>query len=333
MPFAHVIYSQENEGLNLTVTPVLIDLVAEPGKKLSEKLRVKNNMNQEINVVVKVNKLEPRGEQGDAVPTEPDGTEDYLNWMTFDKSSYTISPREWADIRFVIEIPEDAAFGYYYALRLTSSTGVESETQNSIQGEIIVPVLLKIDNDGAKAEANLVEFKATKNINEYMPVDFLTRISNTGNIHIKPRGNIFIKGNNGKEIDNIEVNQGGGNILPNSIREFDASWSDGFIVREEVTENGAVVLDQNGRKVTRLKFQWNKLTDFRFGKYTASLLMAYDDGQKDIPIVATTTFWIIPYKFLSILFISVILLVFIIRLLLKAYVRNQIKKYQTSRTS
>jgi hypothetical protein len=34
----------------------------------------------------------------------------------------------------------------------------------------------------------------------------------------------------------------------------------------------------------------------RWGKYTANLLLVYDDGTKDVPIEGTLSFWVIPWR-------------------------------------
>jgi hypothetical protein len=43
-----------------------------------------------------------------------------------------------------------------------------------------------------------------------------------------------------------------------------------FLVREPVIQDGQVKLDKNGKPVENLSINWNKLTSFRIGKYTAN---------------------------------------------------------------
>ena len=59
-------------------------------------------------------------------------------------------------------------------------------------------------------------------------VNFLTRVENLSNVHIKPRGTIVISNMLGKETSIIRVNEKGSNILPNSIRRFESSWQNNF---------------------------------------------------------------------------------------------------------
>jgi hypothetical protein len=151
-------------------------------------------------------------------------------------------------------------------------------------------------------------------------------MQNLGNTHIRPHGTIFIRGIDQKDLALLEVNQVHGAILPNGTRTYTASWDDGFIVRTPVMEDGNPKVDSKGNPVTELTINWNKLTDFRFGKYTATLLMAYDTGKRDETLEASTSFWVIPYIPLGIIIISLIVIILFIRWLLKAYINKELKK-------
>ena len=100
-----------------------------------------------------------------------------------------------------------------------------------------------------------------------------TRISNLGNIHFKPLGNIIVKDMFGREIDNITFNDQGGNVLPNSTRKFATNY-------------------QSGK--------------FLLGYYKAGLKLAY--GQNGESLAATTSFWVVPLWFM-VLVLALILLI------------------------
>jgi hypothetical protein len=326
--FSQKAFAQESEGINITVSPAVLDLTASPGKKIQEKVRLRNNLENPLDLQASIYKMQPRGEDGDIAPIEPEEGDDYISWITFDKPEFTAPSKEWIDVKFTIDIPETAGFGYYYALKFAKEKEDESTDDAAVlKGEVLVPLLLNVKKEGAKADASILSFKAKSYINEYLPVDFETRVANTGNIHIKPRGNIFIRGWGSKDIGVLDVNKANGNVLPESTRIFQSSWDNGFLVKEPVAENGQAKLDGKGNQVTKLKINWNKLLDFRFGKYTAYMIMVYDNGGKDVPIEATTTFWVIPYKALIVILIIIIALVILFRVLLKRYVKSQIQKY------
>ncbi|TXH00758.1 MAG: hypothetical protein E6P95_03100 [Candidatus Moraniibacteriota bacterium] len=320
-------YAQENDGrLDITVSPPVIELTAKPGQKVQEKFRVRNNLDTSIDLQLSVRRLTSDPTDGNPVP-ENTATGEELKWVSFDKSEFTARPSEWQDITFTIDIPDSAAYGYYYVFRITPKENSEINSSGTkIKGEVLIVTLLNVKKDGATSKTELVSFKAKNGISEYLPVDFAVKLANKGNVHVKPRGNIFITRGGGKEITILEVNPGVGSILPGGTREFDSSWTDGFIVKESVMEDGEVKLDSRGNPVTHLQINWNKLTSLRIGPYEAKLLMVYDDGVKDVTIEGVTTFWVIPYTAIGVAIIAIVVLFVFIKFILGMYIRGQIAK-------
>jgi ABC-type glycerol-3-phosphate transport system permease component len=62
----------------------------------------------------------------------------------------------------------------------------------------------------------------------------------------------------------------------------------------------------------------------RFGKYTAKMLLVFDDGARDVPIEGVVSFWVIPWR----LFIAAILFplvpAFLVYYLMKRRMRKQL---------
>ncbi|HSW96473.1 MAG TPA: hypothetical protein VLF89_01470, partial [Candidatus Saccharimonadales bacterium] len=265
-------------------------------------------------------------------PIEATKDDEFLNWITFDQASISARPKEWTQVKFTLNIPKTAAFGYYYLIRIKQiSTGnTQKNTAAKVLGEVLVPILLEVKSEGAVASAKIIDFKPNSFINEYVPVNFVTQVKNTGNIHIKPRGNIFIHTAGENDTAILDVNATQRNILPGGTRTFTASWNDGFIVREPVMEDGEIQLDKNKQPITHLVINWNNLTHFRIGKYTANLLLVYDNGKRDVPLEATTTFWVFPYTMIGIGTISIIVIILLIRFLIKLAIKRELKKYKST---
>lgn len=323
----HSVSAQNSGGkLDLTVSPPVIELTAKPGEKVTQKFRVRNNLSTPIELEIKARRLISDPTDGSPVP-ENDAKGEELQWVTFETPNFEAGPREWKDINFTLDIPESASYGYYYVFSITpKQDNLVTTTGTEIKGEILVVTLLTVIKEGANSKTELVSFKAKNNISEYLPVDFLVKLANKGNVHVKPRGNVFITRSGGDEIGIIEVNPGVGSILPGGQREFGTSWNEGFLVQEKVIENGVEKLDNTGKPITKLAINWNKLTSFRIGPYTARLLMVYDDGQRDVTIEGTTTFWVIPYTALGVILVTLIIVVVLLRFLLKWYVKRAIAK-------
>ena len=310
---------------DVTVSPVFFDLSANPGDTLSDKVRIRNNTTSPLPIKLAVERL--AGDVNGDLTLKQDANDNTLSWITFQKDTIVANPLEWTEVPFTITIPKDAAYGYYWAITFKQdNTNPLAKTGAAITGAAAVPILLDVRKPGAKADAKILKFTTDNFINEYLPINFKIQVQNIGNIHVKPVGNIFITNGLSKNIATLEVNTAGGNIIPETNRIFNTSWDDGFIVNEPVIEDGQIKLDKNGKPVNRLVINWNKLTSFRIGKYTASLLLVFDNGKKDVPLEATLTFWVIPWKVLIVLFVSLTVLIILIRIILKWYINREIRK-------
>ena len=60
-------------------------------------------------------------------------------------------------------------------------------------------------------------------------------------------------------------------------------------------KDGSVLL-KGGKQVYALKWDSSKLSHLRIGRYTANLVMTYDDGKRDVPLEAVVSFWVIPWR-------------------------------------
>ena len=310
---------------DVTVSPVFLDLSENPGDTINTKIRIRNNTTSPLPIKLEVKKM--TGDANGDLTLKDTSSDNSLTWFKFESNTFVAKPLEWTDIPFTITIPKDAAYGYYFAISFTQDTGSSLKTTGTaITGAAAIPVLLDVRKAGAKAEAKIVDFSTSNYVSEYLPVDFKVVLQNSGNVHILPHGNIFISSGTNKNIAAIDFNPGSGNIIPSTKRIFDVSWSDGFLVYVPVMENGQPKLDKNGKQVKTLQINWNKLTSFRVGKYTADLIVVYDDGTKDVSLEKSINFWVIPYKALAVIAIVIILLVLVIRYLLKSYINREVKK-------
>jgi len=309
---------------DVTVSPIFFDLTANPGDTLSSKVRIRNNTTSPLPIKLSVKKMS--GDLNGNLTLTDDNSDGSLSWVTFTSDKVTINPLEWAEVPFTIAVPKEAAYGYYFAITFTQdNTSLLKRTGAAITGAAAVPILLDVKKEGAKAEAKITQFSVSQAVTEYLPADFVVKVENQGNVHVKPHGDIFIT--DGKnQLADLPVNPYLGSVIPNAQKVFNASWDDGFLVRTPVMEYGQPKLDKNGKPMETLTINWNKLTSFRIGKYTANLLLVYDNGIKDIPIQTSVSFWVLPYKALLVIFATVVVLILLIRFLLKLYIGREIKK-------
>lgn len=297
-------------GFRLVTSPIPLNLVAEPGTTVSSPIRVKNGGDSEERIKIDLMKFSASDENGAPQLLEPEASDDFLSWASFSEKEFSIAPGEWKTITVTFAVPPSASFGYYYAIVFSRAGDPlkPKDGQTGFTGGTAVLALLEAKVPNAKREVIVTDFRANRKWYEFLPATFTVRLQNTGNVHIAPRGNIFVGRENEDSNNALEVNLEKGNILPNSFREFSVDWTDGFPAYREKMENGKGVRDEQGNVVKELVWDWKEASKFRWGKYQAKLLLVYDDGKRDVPIEGTVDFWVLPWKIMLAAGVVVILI-------------------------
>jgi len=292
--------SNQDKTLNLITSPLPINLQTPPGTSVSTDLRIKNGSTYPENLKVSLMKFSAFGDTGKPAIQDRGPGDDYFDWVHFSETTFTAPPDQWVTLKMTINVPAKTGFGYYYAV-VFSRAGQPAKPaagQNVLLGSTAILVLLDVTAPGAVRNASIAGFTVDKHAFEFLPATFSIKVHNSGNIHLVPTGNIFIK-RGATLVATLPVNTAGGNVLPGSNRVFSASWQDGFPAYTEKVAGGQVVLDQNDKPVQYLKWDFNKASHLRIGHYTANLLMAYDNGKTDVPLEASVSFWVIPWRLLA----------------------------------
>jgi hypothetical protein len=286
------------EGLNLVVSPLPINLITEPGSTVSAQLKIKNGGSSPETLHVGLMKFSAYGDEGKPRLMEKEKGDNYFDWITFSENDFEVNPNEWKTITATINVPKDAAFGYYYAVTFSRKNDdvTTGARETKVIGATATLVLLEVRVPNAVRDIEVLEFSTPKQIYEFLPTDFVIKLKNKGNVHVVPKGDIFIDRWNEKDVAILPINDLKGNVLPNSNRIFTTSWADGFPVYQQQIEGDRVLTDRAGKPIQKLKWDLASITKLRWGKYTASMLLAYDDGKKDIPIEGKLTFWVIPWR-------------------------------------
>lgn len=294
--------------LNLTTSPLPVSLEAKPGISVSSDLRIQNSGSQTETLKVELQKFKAYGEDGKPQLINREPGDDYFDWVHFSETTFRAEPNVWKTIKITINVPGSAAFGYYYAVvfsRANNQPTTEARS-NTIVGGSATLVLLDVQVPGAKKQIDVLDFTANKKLYEFLPTQFSIRLRNSGVVHISPSGTIFISQSK-KQVGTISVNADKGNILPGSNRIFTVSWADGFPHYVDKTDNGKVVLSKDGKAQKTLKWDFSQVSSLRIGHYTAKLLLIYDNGSRDVPVEGTLSFWVMPWKLLSMM-LAIILL-------------------------
>jgi len=286
-----------NTGPTFTTSPVSVDLSTSPGSTTSTVLQIQNNSSQPINENVKLEEFRASGDSGQAQLFQPPAGDTSTSWVHFSKTAFVAQPGVWTSITMTIQVPKTAAFGYYYAVLFAPSTTVAGKNNESFKGDNAVLVLLNATAPNENNTLSVKSFTASKSSYQYLPASFSVTIHNSGNVFTVPRGDIFISRTpNGPVINSIDLNSGGGNILPQTDRTFVVQWTNGFPVYQPKLVNGQSLLYKNGKPVEQLKWDFTKVPEFRYGKYYARLVLVYNNGSGDEAVKGLLSFWVVPWS-------------------------------------
>jgi hypothetical protein len=287
-------------AINLTTSPLPINLITNPGTTVSTDLRIKNSGTADEHLKVGLLKFGANDTSGQPKLLDREPGDDYFDWVSFSENNFVAEPNVWKTIKMTIKVPQSAALGYYYAVTFSRANGAAEQEQGAgLNGGAAILVLLEARVAGARRSVKFADFTVGHRIFEFLPADFTITLRNDGNIHLIPTGTIYVtKGD--EQIALLDVNAARGNILPNSTRVFTAAWEDGFPQYVDVVQDGKIQKNKDGTNKKTLKWDLSKMGKLRFGRYTATALLVYDDGQKDVPLEAVVSFWVIPWRIIGI---------------------------------
>lgn len=302
--FTGAVFAQEGYGIK--ISPVRIDEVVEPGQVLKMKLKVTNEGDQGRELFAYLKDFKAEGETGKPLLIAPGSEEGYYlaSWIDITAEPVKFGPDEEKEIEFLINVPPEAGPGGYYGAvyfgNQPASVQIKSEDKGAgmaIAQQAGALILLQVKGD-VDERALIREFNTDKKLYGIpFDVDFIIRIENQGNVHVKPYGAVSITNMFGKKVGVVRVNEKQGNILPKSIRRFEEKWQ--------------------GK--------------MGFGRYTASIGLTYgtppDLGGKGKQTLYTAqTFWIIPWRLIVPTLLVFLIIVLIIALFLKFYKNKAIRK-------
>jgi len=299
--------SAATEGFNVITSPLPIKITTAPGKTVTTQLRIKNQGDQPEGIKVGLMKFGATGNSGTPDLYELTPKDTYASWVHFSPQQFTAQPNIWNTVTMTIAVPASADLGYYLAVTFSpaSQPGVPDSTE--LKGAAATLVLLDVKTPNEKRALQLVSFSTDHELYEYLPVNFTITVHDNGNIYLAPAGNIFVQRGQ-KTIETLDFNDAGGSVLPGSNRLFTVPWNDGFPVYKEKLVNDMPVPNKHDVPEESLHWNFAQASKFRIGKYNAKLLVVYNNGTDDVPLEATVSFWVLPWK-LMLLLLAVLALI------------------------
>jgi hypothetical protein len=273
------------KGEGLTISPPLAEMTLNAGETYPAKIKVTNPTEEMVEVYPLVMNFRASGEGGEPSfypASEEEAKFSLANWVKFNQTKLALTPEQVVEFDYEIAVPSGAEPGGHYGVVFFSTKAPELQgdaSQVAIASMVGTLILVKVPG-AIEEKASLLEFSTNKKFYFNLPVDFTTKISNFGNIHFKPKGEIKISG--WKDGTTLTFNESKGNVLPESTRKFANKW-------EKKAAN---------------------FLDVPIGKFKANLNLAYGEGNKNL--TSSIYFWIIPLWLIIAAAVVLILIIVII---------------------
>jgi hypothetical protein len=283
--------------IQLVPSPIVKSI--KPGVPTDFELEVHNFGVNSENLKIETRKFSVDNKTGQVL-FDDTSTPEAAQWTTFAAPKFTIKSGGVFKEKIHIALPKDTGFSYSFAIVVSrvSNNGQLNGPGSVLHGSVADFTLINVDKPGATRKLEIVDAAPDQQVYEYLPAKINVRLRNTGNTIVAPAGSVFFNRNSGdvKPLSAVDINQNRGYILPNTERVYTTAWSDGFPYFKTTTSD-------DGSSSTDLSFDWNNLANFRFGVYTAKVVVIYNDGHGDIPLQRDVTFWVIPYRTIALIII------------------------------
>lgn len=193
-------------------------------------------------------------------------------WITVNKQQLELEPHKNVKLEYTIKVPYNVTDGEYNAeiFLISESADDNGGTQAFTSLASGMPILITVGDEYVE-NAELLRFTTDKKAYEKINVDFLTKIKNLGDTHIRPSGEIVIENIFKQEVARIPFNTNKQSLLRDNVGNYEDNWSQPSYLSP--TKKIAI------------------------GPMKASLVSTYRSYQPGFAtLTAQTTFWIIPWK-------------------------------------
>jgi len=257
-------FAQLTTHRSIIITPPTIEHTLNPGESAEGVLKITNNGSEELSFAAGIRDFIVEDTQGTPIILADDtlaSKYSAASWLAVTPGTFTIPAGETKEINYYLQAPADATAGGHYAAAIYEPLGIIDVEGTGAGVNTQLGSLFYITIPGEVVEnAEVLKFEIP-GFSENPPVQAITEIKNLSGIHIRPSGTIIVRNMLGQESARSEIT--GKNIFPDrSIAYLNTLFED---------------------------------SNFKFGRYTAELSLIYGQDN-NLPLTATTSFIIFPWK-------------------------------------
>ena len=286
-------------SVSFKISPTLVEENATPGKEFSSVLHLQNLGTTEATLYPIARNITGIGsDQHPVYATAKDANEyELASWITYEESKLTIKPGETKDLHFTVKFPEDSRPGSHMAgIFLADKPSQDVKLGSSIGFEVGAILHFRMAGEVID-DTRIREFFTSKTVYASPYVPFTIRLENVGNSLARPRGIIAITNMFGKKVASLPVNEEGAAVFPKGTREFVPIWSP---------------------------------EDMQIGRFEAIVALSIEGANGSQTISRVLQFWVLPMNILAPVLGGFLVLILVIYILLRLYVRSQLRGVRSS---
>jgi len=294
----------EDNSISLGYAPTAFYLNLSPGETYTDDIAIWSHNSHSTQLYTAVTAFKPiEGFPGTSIPIWTDEPYSGATWIS--KFPTQISIQNEGEhtnlVHFEIKVPIDTKPGLYrIKIGFSSDSNFHDNLDVQTRNNLLVgpPILIEVGKDLKQSLAfrdllvndSYTSFYTDKEIYNSLPVKFMANFYNDGETYVTPIGDIIIYNWLNQEVDRLKLNPQQLSLLNNEVGTYDTRW-----------ETDSQFLDL---------FINNKIS---FGKMHAKLLLSYSAQNPAFNILTNkTSFWIIPWKALVILLVTIVTIIVLI---------------------
>ena len=279
--------AQNGLGYNIEVSPIKVDREIRRGGSFTQTFRVGNYSGKDQKLFVYVQDFAVTDELGTVSFFEDDNATSYAlgKWIRVLEPEIFVQNGKVKEVDVVIDVPPKAESGGHYAA-IFFQTEKPEQIKNGLStisavGRVASLLLISVPGDVIE-KVNLTGFSSDKKVywGTNPTVELSSLVKNGGNVHAIPIGVMFFQGGLNYTAENVIYNQPHTAVLPSAPAR-------------KISEQ--VKIDRDGIVPV-------------IGRIHVNLLAKYGKFGQDIS--GKTVFWVIPIKFITMVFITILVVLF-----------------------
>lgn len=214
---------QAEAAQGFTIFPAKISLDIDKGAEQSSRIKVTNAGDDKVGVLVSVQDMVPTSGSGgfNYVPKAP-GITSLVDWISIDKTIFSLKPNESKEVPFTIKVPADASPGSRFAIVFFATGAPPGKSgQLNVSARVGALVFLTVPGD-FRQTGEISNFNSQKFTYKKEAIKFNFDFTNTGTVYFEPKGTLTITNIFGRKVAEIPVE--GYVVLPTGKRTISVVW-------------------------------------------------------------------------------------------------------------